>query len=996
CDFTLVIEGEEEPDPVVDYDLSSLGKVHWEIGNNRFLTDITLQSSASKLVLSPIRGDGQSDLEKRNQVYHDHSDLVFAIEAGDVFHLLVNGGTINANYKNMPTYVYIDWGKDGFIYSTPSDYVDVETSIPHPDSDLVAHNGWSKDGYGGQHRDYNGEDVTSTPAFPYDFEIFIPEDTKPGKYRLRVKNAMCSLDPNGKMDFEDTSYSTIQRTGGTIVDFTIEVKEPGSGPVPDPIDPATLVELVNPVGTDLEWTVGTCCYEKVGESNGANGAVSQLTDGDKSNYWHSAYESASAPHTGHHYITFDIKEEREIGGFSWTSRTNAPAPDALEHGMLRSWEIYVADNADEFAFADNAAMEAYRASHKAAATGTCDVQYASNEFSVTFTSLVKGQYFLLVATEVGQKGSWISNDYEFLHCAEFSFLATPKPVDTVLAYNTFNQYLSWTISEFCCEEPTNEQPSGTIDKLIDNDPSTFYHSHWSNSDEPHGTHYFVVDLKKARDIYGFAWTPRQSDTNNGIWQTYHMFASDDKSAFDFGAQLGDKEYSNITARHTDLEAIVNAYVEENGAEGRTGTLSATGGSAAETAMFAKPLNGRYVLMVITESNRSLSCAAELGFYFEDTEELRDELNGGGGPSEEVMIAEIQAKLNAALEMIKTYQKSVPFANLDGAVAELEAVVDTPEIFLEDYEEIDEVLYEMIGAPVEEDLLSTLNDNIDMIWTLYQPGQNGYLCADTKSTSQGYDSFNYQSEADDNSNWTIVPSATAGQFYLRSAKGQYIGTPKQHYCRVDETVDEAGLFTFGVKDGYVTFKSVAFPGCGLGLDGKNDPAEIMTLEDGSLGYRWQVSVAETVIEPQPVAMTVTPDAGKVDVLSSISFYIADFEYAINTESTDPVTLTSATATLYSFNAEELAKQYDAKAQRYYIDCNLTENGTYTLTIPEATFKGETFYNEATVVVWTIEKGGIVSVTVNGEKVEAYDLQGRRVNNVTKGGLYIINGVKTLVK
>ncbi|MDE7144325.1 MAG: hypothetical protein K2N76_05950, partial [Muribaculaceae bacterium] len=118
CDFTLVIEGEEEPDPVVDYDLSSLGKVNWEIGNNRFLTDITLQSSASKLVLSPIRGDGQSDLEKRNQVYHDHSDLVFAIEAGDVFHLLVNGGTINANYKNMPTYVYIDWGKDGFIYST--------------------------------------------------------------------------------------------------------------------------------------------------------------------------------------------------------------------------------------------------------------------------------------------------------------------------------------------------------------------------------------------------------------------------------------------------------------------------------------------------------------------------------------------------------------------------------------------------------------------------------------------------------------------------------------------------------------------------------------------------------------------------------------------------------------------------------------------------------------------------------------------------------------
>ena len=173
---------------------------------------------------------------------------------------------------------------------------------------------------------------------------------------------------------------------------------------------------------------------------------------------------------------------------------------------------------------------------------------------------------------------------------------------------------------------------------------------------------------------------------------------------------------------------------------------------------------------------------------------------------------------------------------------------------------------------------------------------------------------------------------------------------------------------------------------------------MTLEDGSLGYRWQVSLAErpVVVEPQPVAMTVTPDAGIVDNIGSISFCIADADYSINTECADPVTLTSETAVIESLNAEELAKHYSEKAQMYYIDCNINDPGVYTLTIPEATFKGENIYNEETVVVWTIEKSGIVSVTVNGEEVEAYDLQGRRVNKVTKGGLYIINGVKTLVK
>lgn len=84
--------------------------------------------------------------------------------------------------------------------------------------------------------------------------------------------------------------------------------------------------------------------------------------------------------------------------------------------------------------------------------------------------------------------------------------------------------------------------------------------------------------------------------------------------------------------------------------------------------------------------------------------------------------------------------------------------------------------------------------------------------------------------------------------------------------------------------------------------------------------------------------------------------------------------------------------------YYIPVNFTKAGTYKLTIPEGFLLDQMYNsNELTEVEWVIdEKDGIAEIStvkVNGKVI--YDLSGRRVNKATRG-LYIIDGVKTIVK
>ncbi len=229
------------------------------------------------------------------------------------------------------------------------------------------------------------------------------------------------------------------------------------------------------------------------------------------------------------------------------------------------------------------------------------------------------------------------------------------------------------------------------------------------------------------------------------------------------------------------------------------------------------------------------------------------------------IAYIEAKIEDAKTLADLYKKSVPFAadEIDMVAASLNAT--TAEALLENYEskeQFDAYFQEAIITPLEETVLDAIAENTDKPWTLFQDIQNAYLSAETKSTNQGYDSFNFQAETDHNTIWTLV-SAGEGQYFLKSIKDQYIGTPQVHYCQVLDQQPEApnGVFTIGVSEGYVIFNSVAQTGCVLGFDCKNDPVEIMTFGTSPKGYLWQIAITEPYVSLTDIS-SVDTDNGNI--------------------------------------------------------------------------------------------------------------------------------------
>ncbi len=118
---------------------------------------------------------------------------------------------------------------------------------------------------------------------------------------------------------------------------------------------------------------------------------------------------------------------------------------------------------------------------------------------------------------------------------------------------------------------------GAATSALDGNPSTLWHSAWSEVSTPAGyPHHMTLDLGSTYQVNGFGYLPRQSGTN-GMFKGYEIYVSADGQ--DWGTPVATGQFPNSTAvQRVDFTAKPGRYVKFVGTSSLNGAVF---GSAAE-------------------------------------------------------------------------------------------------------------------------------------------------------------------------------------------------------------------------------------------------------------------------------------------------------------------------------------------------------------------------------------------------------------------------------
>ena len=205
-----------------------------------------------------------------------------------------------------------------------------------------------------------------------------------------------------------------------------------------------------------------------------------------------------------------------------------------------------------------------------------------------------------------------------------------------------------------------------------------------------------------------------------------------------------------------------------------------------------------------------------------------------------------------------------------------------------------------------------------------------------------------------------------------------------------------------------------------------PAGMFTM-DGVENEEYSVSVELYTFEITPLEIvSVTPAAGTVNQIDKIIVKFNQtvtlsmdenwqtISYEINLTSEDKVYKLTYCPSSYNLT-DEIEYLVNAHWTGYeYESTPITETGKYTLNLSDVVVDnaGESYIDEwgypntrwngkngscEGTCTWTIEDTGIEEVkSENGDAKAIYDLTGRRIENITNAGIYIVGGKKVIVK
>ena len=252
---------------------------------------------------------------------------------------------------------------------------------------------------------------------------------------------------------------------------------------------------------------------------------------------------------------------------------------------------------------------------------------------------------------------------------------------------------------------------------------------------------------------------------------------------------------------------------------------------------------------------------------------------------------------------------------------------------------------------------------------------------------------------------LVEGADAVVVYM-PGDGEATGTATLENKKITVTFDqkftEEGIYTFVV------------------------PAGMFTM-DGVENEEYSVSVELYTFEITPLEIvSVTPAAGTVNQIDKIIVKFNQtvtlsmdenwqtISYEINLTSEDKVYKLTYCPSSYNLT-DEIEYLVNAQWTGYeYESTPITETGKYTLNLSDVVvdYAGESYIDEwgypntrwngkngscEGTCTWTIEDTGIEEVkSENGDAKAIYDLTGRRIENITNAGIYIVGGKKVIVK
>lgn len=184
-------------------------------------------------------------------------------------------------------------------------------------------------------------------------------------------------------------------------------------------------------------------------------------------------------------------------------------------------------------------------------------------------------------------------------------------------------------------------------------------------------------------------------------------------------------------------------------------------------------------------------------------------------------------------------------------------------------------------------------------------------------------------------------------------------------------------------------------------------ESIDFSNGTLSGEWGEKDTRSIWTSADGLQIVSTDANRNEV-GAMKYYSNKFTLYINEGVATPIKFTITVPEGYSLT--EMKVKNSTKNHKAHIDYDLRsyslENTTTEQTIKfvegENAFYlygevGRTIYLTSLTITKTGEETGIGEVkSENGEVKAIYDLTGRQINEITKAGIYIVNGKKVLVK